>query len=78
MKKHVLKKHYDFSNAKRNPYARRFKRQVSIRIDEDTLGYFSGLANEMGIPYQTLINLYLRDCATRKKKLSIKWSASAA
>jgi uncharacterized protein (DUF4415 family) len=78
MKKHVLKKHYDFSNAKPNPYARRLKRQVSIRIDEGTLNYFSTLANEMGIPYQTLINLYLRDCAARKKKPSIRWNASAA
>jgi uncharacterized protein (DUF4415 family) len=78
MKKHVLKKHYDFSNAKRNPYARRLKRQVTIRIDQDTLGYFGALAEDMGIPYQTLINLYLRDCAARKKKPSIKWNANAA
>jgi uncharacterized protein (DUF4415 family) len=73
-----MRKQYDFSKAKRNPYARRLKRQVTIRIDQDTLGYFSALAEDMGIPYQTLINLYLRDCAARKKKPSIRWTPRAA
>jgi uncharacterized protein (DUF4415 family) len=73
-----MRKHYDFSKAKRNPYARRLKRQVTIRIDEDTLTYFGALAEETGIPYQTLINLYLRDCATTGKKPSIRWSHAAA
>jgi uncharacterized protein (DUF4415 family) len=73
-----MKKQYDFSKAKRNPYARRLKRQVTIRIDQDTLSYFSALAEDMGIPYQTLINLYLRDCAARKKKPSIRWNPRAA
>jgi predicted DNA binding CopG/RHH family protein len=49
------------------------KRQVTIRLEETTIAYFKKLAEESGIPYQTLINLYLRDCATSKKKLSLKW-----
>lgn len=59
-----MRDEYDFSEAKRNPYARRVKRQVTIRLDESTIGYFKELAEETGIPYQTLINLYLRDCAS--------------
>lgn len=65
-----MRKHYDFSNAKRNPYARRLKRQVTIRLDRDTIRYFRRLADETGIRYQTLINLYLRECASSRKKLS--------
>jgi len=68
-----MRKEYDFSNAQKNPYASRLKRQVTLRIDEGTVGYFKGLAEEMGIPYQTLINLYLRDCAAVHKKLSLRW-----
>ena len=68
-----MRKKYDFSNAQKNPYAGRLKRQVTLRIDEGTVGYFKGLAQEMGIPYQTLINLYLRDCAAAHKKLSLRW-----
>src|SRR2546422_3766722 len=56
----TVRKEYDFSKARRNPYARRLKRQVTIRLDEETIRYFNGLAAETGIPYQTLINLYLR------------------
>ena len=59
-----MKKHYDFSKAKRNPYARRLKKQITIRLDTDTLEYFKELSEETGIPYQTLINLYLRECAS--------------
>ena len=55
-----MRKHYDFSKAKRNPYARRLKQQVTIRLDQDTIGYFKNLSEETGIAYQTLINLYLR------------------
>jgi antitoxin component of RelBE/YafQ-DinJ toxin-antitoxin module len=68
-----VRKTYDFSEAKRNPYARRLKRQVTIRLDENTIQYFTKLASEMGIPYQTLINLYLRDCAGSERKLSLNW-----
>jgi len=48
---------------------------VTIRLDQDALAYFQALAEDMGIPYQTLINLYLRDCATSKKKLRLQWKA---
>lgn len=68
-----MRKNYDFSKAHRNPYAKRLKRQVTIRLDEDTLEYFKRLSDETGIGYQTLINLYLRDCATSRKKLSLSW-----
>jgi predicted DNA binding CopG/RHH family protein len=68
-----MRKEYDFSKAQKNPYASRLKRQVTIRMDEGTISYFKALAQDMGIPYQTLINLYLRDCATAQKKLSLRW-----
>jgi predicted DNA binding CopG/RHH family protein len=71
-----MRKEYDFSKARRNPYARRLKKQVTIRLDEETIGYFNKLAVETGIPYQTLINLYLRECATSRKRLAMNWSAS--
>ena len=72
-----MRKEYDFSKAKRNPYASRLKRQITIRLDEPTIDYFKGLAEETGIPYQTLINLYLRECAGSRKKLSLKWRPAA-
>lgn len=65
---------YDFKNSRRNPYAKRLKKQITIRIDEDTIGYFKDLSEEKGIPYQSLINLYLRDCADSQRKLKVKWS----
>ena len=68
-----MRKHYDFSKAKRNPYARRLKQQVTIRLDQDTVKYFKHVAEEIGIPYQTLINLYLRECASNGKRLSNTW-----
>jgi uncharacterized protein (DUF4415 family) len=69
-----MKKSYDFSDSVKNPYVRRPKKQLTIRLDEDTIDWFRGLAEESGIPYQSLINLYLRDCAATKKKLHMKWS----
>jgi predicted DNA binding CopG/RHH family protein len=72
-----MRKHYDFSKAKRNPYAKKLKKQITIRLDTDTLGYFKDLAAETGIPYQTLVNLYLRECAESKKKLSMRWRAAS-
>jgi len=72
-----MRREYDFSKGKRNPYARRLKRQVTIRLDETTIGYFKRLAQETGIAYQTLINLYLRDCATSRRKLSMRWKPAA-
>ncbi len=72
-----MKKEYDFSKARPNPYAKRLKRQVTIRLDEQTIRYFKGISQESGIPYQTLINLYLRDCAASRKRLSIEWKSVA-
>ena len=70
-----MKKSYDFSKVKRNPYARRLKKQITIRLDQQTIEYFKELAAESEIPYQTLINLFLRDCAATKKKPAIRWTA---
>jgi predicted DNA binding CopG/RHH family protein len=68
-----MRKNYDFSMGKRNPYAKRLKKQVTIRLEEGTIAYFKNLAEEIGIPYQTLINLYLRDCALSNRKLKMEW-----
>ena len=68
-----MRKEYDFSNSKKNPYARKLKKQITIRIDEDTIEYFKQLSEETGIPYQNLMNLYLSDCADNKKKLNMEW-----
>ena len=71
-----MRKKYDFSKARRNPYASRLKKQLTIRLDEDTRAYFRELAEETGLPYQTLINLYLRECAQEKKRPSMRWKAA--
>ena len=71
-----MREHYDFSKARRNPYARRLKQQVTIRLDRETVRYFKHLAEDTGIRYQTLINLYLRECATTGKRLSNTWAAT--
>ena len=71
-----MRKEYDFSKAQKNPYAGKLKRQVTIRMDEGTINYFKKLAEETGIPYQTLINLYLRECAASNKKLSMQWKSA--
>ena len=68
-----MRKTYDFSKGKKNPYASRLKKQVTIRLDEGTIDYFKALAEEIGIPYQTLINLYLRDCAASSRRLAMEW-----
>lgn len=73
-----MKKSYDFSKGKKNPYAKRLKKQVTIRLDEGTLDYFKELAEDTGIPYQTLINLFLRDCAQARRKPSMKWKATGS
>jgi predicted DNA binding CopG/RHH family protein len=71
-----MRKEYDFSKAQKNPYASLLKRQVTIRLDEETVKYFKKLAAEAGIPYQTLINLYLRDCAASGRKLALQWKTA--
>ena len=68
-----MRKQYDFSKARRNPYAARLKQSVTIRLDATAVTYFKSLAGESGIPYQTLINLYLRDCALQGRKLALEW-----
>ncbi|MBK7899081.1 MAG: BrnA antitoxin family protein [Betaproteobacteria bacterium] len=68
-----MRKEYDFSNARKNPYASQLKKQVTIRLDEESIGYFKALSEEVGIPYQSLINLYLRDCAASHRKLNLDW-----
>ena len=76
-KAETMKKEYDFSRARKNPYAKRLKKQITIRLDEPTIEYFKRVAELSGIPYQTLINLYLRDCEQKGRKLSMDWRASA-
>jgi len=71
-----MKKEYDFSKGRRNPYAKQLKRQVTIRLDDQTIKYFKVISQECGIPYQTLINLYLRDCAVRNRRPSLVWKES--
>jgi uncharacterized protein (DUF4415 family) len=68
-----MRKDYDFSNARKNPYASQLKKQITIRLDEDSINYFKGISEKVGIPYQSLINLYLRDCAASQRQLSLQW-----
>jgi len=68
-----MREEYDFSNGRKNPYAKRLKKQITINIDSDTIEYFKGQSEDNGIPYQTLINLYLSDCARQKKRLQTTW-----
>lgn len=71
-----MRDHYDFSNMKgrKNPYTKYLKQPVTMRLDKDSVDYFKSLSEETGIPYQTLINLYLRDCASNKRKLNMQWN----
>ena len=73
-----MRKHYDFSKAKKNPYAKRLKQSVTIRLDPSTVAYFRDLAEETGLPYQSLINLYLRDCATSGRRIDLTWRPAGA
>ncbi|MGA1864923.1 MAG: BrnA antitoxin family protein [bacterium] len=72
-----MKKEYDFLKMKgrKNPYAKKLKKQVTIRMGVDVIDYFKKLSEETGIPYQNLINLYLRDCVQSKRKISMKWAS---
>ena len=71
-----MKREYDFSKSRPNPYAARLKRSVTIRLDEPTVSYFKDLAVETGIGYQTLINSYLRECAPAGRRPSVRWGRS--
>ena len=70
-----MKPEYDLTKMKgwKNPYAKRLKKQITIRLDEETIEYFKLLAAETGLPYQNLIDLYLKDCAQHQKKLKFDW-----
>ena len=68
-----MKEEYDFSNSIKNPYTKKLKKQISIRIDIEIINYFKELSDDTGIPYQNLINLFLADCATRHLKPKIAW-----
>lgn len=69
-----MKDEYDFSAAKKNPYAKKLKQQVTINLDVDAVEYFKELAARYGIPYQTLINLFLADCVKNKKEPTVNWN----
>jgi predicted DNA binding CopG/RHH family protein len=70
-----MRKQYDFSKSVKNPYVKFLKKQVTLRLNVDVVDYFKKLADETGIPYQNLINLYLQDCARSQKKLKLKWAS---
>lgn len=71
----IMKAEYDLSKlrSRKNPYAAKLKKPVSMRLSEDVVDYFKGMANEAGVPYQSLINLYLRDCVMNHRKVQIAW-----
>lgn len=68
-----MKDEYDFSNAIKNPYAKKLKQQVTINLEADVVNFFKDMAASVGIPYQTLINLYLSDCMKNKRTLHLSW-----
>jgi predicted DNA binding CopG/RHH family protein len=72
-----MREHYDFAKMKseRNPYVKALKQPITMRLDKTTVTYFKTLASELGMPYQNLINLYLRDCAMQHKRLNFKWAS---
>ena len=71
-----MREEYDIKNLnpRKNPYAKFLKKQVTINIDEDTIDYFKAQSESAGIPYQTLINLYLRDCVVKKRQIEVSWT----
>lgn len=69
-----MREEYDFSKGMKNPYAKALKQSTTIRLDEKGLNYFKAMSQELNIPYQTLINLFLNDCADRKLRPNLKWS----
>jgi hypothetical protein len=69
----IMREGYDFSKASKNLYGSRLKKQITIRLDEESVNYLKSISESVGIPYQSLINLYLRDCAATQRKLNLKW-----
>ena len=70
----AMRAEYDFSKAQKNPYAKILKKQITINLDSNTVDYFKAQSEQVGIPYQTLINLYLRDCASNKRQIQVLWT----
>ncbi|MFI5176122.1 MAG: CopG family antitoxin [Terriglobia bacterium] len=70
-----MRKEYDFSKSVKNPFAKHLKKQVTLRLGVDVIAYFKALAQETGVPYQNLINLYLKECAHSGKKPTLKWAS---
>jgi uncharacterized protein (DUF4415 family) len=68
-----MRKQYNFSASRKNPYASQLKKPVTIRLDQESIAYFKAMSKESGIPYQSLINLYLRECASSGKRLNLAW-----
>ena len=68
-----MRQEYDFSKALKNPYAAKLTKQITIRLDDYSIGYFREISEQLGIPYESLINLYLRDCAAQNRKLDLRW-----
>lgn len=68
-----MRKEYDFSKSRKNPYAAKLKKQITLRLDEAAIEYFKSISQDVGIPYQSLINLYLRECAASNRKLNLQW-----
>ncbi len=69
-----MREEYDFSGARKNPYTQKLKKQITINIDSDTIQFFENMSHSSGIPYQTLINLYLSDCAANNRQLHLSWN----
>lgn len=69
-----MREEYDFSGGVRNPYAKTMKKQITINLNSETIDYFKAMSEKTGIPYQTLINLYLSDCAKNKRELQMAWA----
>lgn len=74
-----MKAEYDLSKMKsrKNPYASKLKKTVTMRLSEDVISYFKGMAEEAGVPYQSLINLYLRDCVAQHRKIQVSWQSDS-
>ena len=68
-----MRDEYNFKNARRNPYLKQEKQHITINLDSDVITYFKSQSNSSGIPYQTLINLYLSDCVSKKRELKMTW-----
>jgi uncharacterized protein (DUF4415 family) len=68
-----MRKEYDFSQSRKSPYASQLKKQITIRLDQESIDYFKAISEEVGIPYQSLINLYLRDCVATRRKPDLRW-----